>query len=85
LSGLKQTIIATSLAGFYCSAPIPAWADTIRSLVSFQTRPLDMLRNSIGDEVSLDIAGISAIDKNIAFLYGRSSLGSLLLRTQDGG
>ncbi len=83
-----QIIIAALLAavaGVCFYIPEPSWAAIIRSTVSFQPRPAGGLRNSIGDEVSLNIEGVSAVSNNVAFLYGLSSLGSVLLRTQDGG
>jgi hypothetical protein len=81
----KIIITALLVAGvcFYVSEPV--WAATIRSTVSFQPRPAGGLRNSVGDEVSLGIEGVAAVNNNIAFLYGVSSLGSIILRTQDGG
>jgi hypothetical protein len=83
-----QIIIApllASVAGVCFYLPALAWAETVRSTVNFQARPVGGLRNSIGDEISLDIAGVSAVSKNVAFLYGLSSVGSVILRTQDGG
>jgi hypothetical protein len=35
--------------------------------------------------VSLNPLGISALNQNIAFIYGLSTVGSILLRTEDGG
>jgi hypothetical protein len=77
--------LLAAVAGVYFYLPAPAWAETVRSTVNFQSRPQGGLRNSIGDEISLNIEGISAVSQNVAFLYGLSSLGSVILRTQDGG
>lgn len=60
-------------------------AVTVPAQVSFQLRPAGTLQNSIGDTVSLEIKGITAVNSNVAILYGGSSLGSVLLRTSDGG
>jgi hypothetical protein len=79
------TTLLVAVAGICFHIPESSQATTIRSTVKFQPRPAGGLRNSIGDEVSLGIEGVTAVSYNTAFLYGVSSLGSVILRTQDGG
>ncbi len=46
---------------------------------------IDVERNAIKNGVTIDFLGITAVDKNTALLYGLSDVGSILLRTDDGG
>jgi hypothetical protein len=44
--------------------------------------PIGIEESAAKDNVSLDITGISALNKDIAFVYGLSSVGSVLLRSE---
>lgn len=64
------------------SIPVSSVIFLDRSNRSF---PNSVEEGAIKNRISLDIIGICALDKNVAFLYGLSSVGSVLLRTKDGG
>ncbi len=93
MSKYKQviaTMIVMLLAGFGSTAttqlptsiPVSSVIFLDRSGLSF---PNGVEDDAIKNRISLDIIGICSLDKNVAFLYGLSSVGSVLLRTEDGG
>jgi hypothetical protein len=91
MSRIKAVIVTSWLAtllGLGWPGPVLSMLTepAVPAVVTFQPRPLGTARNFGGDdEVSLEITGIAAISNNVAVTYGVSSLGSVLLRTQDGG
>lgn len=84
------TVIVMLLAGLNSPATTQLPTSIPVSSVMFLDRSNLSFPNSVEDDaiknrISLDIIGICAIDKNVAFLYGLSSVGSVLLKTEDGG
>ena len=93
MSKYKQVMgamIVMLLAGFGNTATTQLPKSISASSVIFLDRynlsfPNGVEDNAIKNSISLDIVGICAFDKNVVFLYGLSSVGSVLLRTEDGG
>jgi hypothetical protein len=87
---LMASALLVGLSTLRCSAQPTRPPDFPKAEVQFIDRSdVDFVSaietDASRDGVSLSISSIAALNKDIAFLYGQSSAGSIVLRTADGG